>query len=66
MSATMSILLNVDIQWKIVVQWLLIFGMPIWVSVWDVSIAPRNPSQVIHGDHLKSIHPEITGDDCYG
>ena len=41
--------------------------MLIWVSVWDVSVAPRNPGQVIHaGVHFKTHHPEITGDDCYG
>ena len=34
--------------------------------MWDVNIAPRNPGQVIHGDHFKTHHPEVTGDYHYG
>ena len=67
MSVTMSMLLNVNIQEKIVAWWPLISGVLIWVSVCSVDIAPRNPGQVIHGwITSKTHHPEIIRDDHYG
>ena len=63
----MSMPLNINIQQKIMAQWLLIFNVLIWVFAWGVDIAPRNPFQVIHGgNHFKTQHQEITRDDHYG
>ena len=58
-SVTMSMFLNVIFQWKIMACWPLISDVLIWVSVWGVNIAPRNPDQVVHGGIIfKTNHPK--------